>query len=788
MNLRTRLKDLGASALIAFMMSFSLSCTLLCAVTEDVPFAMAALCCAAVTLLCALVALNKITAAVGAVLAAAGVVFAVAGGSAVIAAKINPLDALRRAVEAVGARIGGEEADLHAEVMTLMVFLSVLFGVVSFMMVRLNGGVYPAVLLFVFVMLGSWFLSREVPHLTLIPGLIALAVLYAHAFREHSPMLRALPAALIAAVLAVLLPPASPLTWQPLQDAADKVRELFNDYFLFNDPRIVYSVSSDGYQPALDALGGPATPRQDDVMVVSTDESLLLRGAVSRTYTGRVWVDEAVNSRYLYADPTRQNRKNAAFDLDAIDRLKGLTHKVHAEATFTGTGTSTLFVPQRLISLSTRLDMPVYYNETGEVFITRGVEPGDSYAFDAWLVGDDRAALIAAVNAAETVRDADWEGIRSAYMGLPGSIEANLYWLLMDITEDAPTPIEKAFAIRDYLNGPDFRYAIEGSYPPNGRDFVSWFVLDEKTGYCTYYASAMAVMARLVGIPSRYAEGYRVAANASGETVVTGEDAHAWAELYFNGIGWLTFDATPGESVDAPDRSGNDNPDETPLPSQPPATPEPTAEPTPEPTEAAVPDGGDATSTPEPESTVTPEPEGSGATPEPSGAPDDAPDTPPNEPDDRDSGLPESIRRFLLTLALILLLILLIALLIRRRVKHTSPDYLAAREKDGRVKAMIWYRAVLRLLERAGLAPEGGESPEMFAARAAASENVPNEFAELAGLIAELQYSPRKPDGRAAALGETVYNSLARRMTRRQRFDWTVEHTLHGIGDYTQIP
>ena len=78
MNLRTRLKDLGASALIAFMMSFSLSCTLLCAVTEDVPFAMAALCCAAVTLLCALVALNKITAAVGAVLAAAGVVFAVA--------------------------------------------------------------------------------------------------------------------------------------------------------------------------------------------------------------------------------------------------------------------------------------------------------------------------------------------------------------------------------------------------------------------------------------------------------------------------------------------------------------------------------------------------------------------------------------------------------------------------------------------------------------------------------------------------------------------------------------
>ena len=262
MNLRTRLKDMGASALVAFMMSFSLTCTLLSAVVEECPYGAAALCCAAVTLLCALVALNKITAAIGAIVAAAGVIFAVAGGSAVIAARLNPLEALSRAVEIIGARLGGDGGDLHAEMTTLMVFLAILFGVVSFLMARLTGGVYPAVLKFAFVMLGSWFLSRKVAHPALIPGLVALAVLYAHAFRENSPLLRALPAAALAAALAVLLTPASPVTWPPLQDAADKVRELFNDYFLFNDPRVVYSVSSDGYQPALDALGGPATPRR----------------------------------------------------------------------------------------------------------------------------------------------------------------------------------------------------------------------------------------------------------------------------------------------------------------------------------------------------------------------------------------------------------------------------------------------------------------------------------------------------------------------------------------------
>ncbi|MBO4885367.1 MAG: hypothetical protein J5602_08650, partial [Clostridia bacterium] len=210
MNLRTRLKDMGASALIAFMMSFSLTCTLLCAVTEDCPYGSVALCCAAVTLLCALVALNRITASIGAVAAAAAVIFAVAGGSAVIAARLNPLDALSHAVEVIGARLGGGEGDLRAEMTTLMVFLAILFGVVSFLMVRLTGGVYPAVLMFVFVMLGSWFLSREVTHLTLIPGLVALAVLYARAFRENSPLLRALPAAALAAALAVMLTPASP--------------------------------------------------------------------------------------------------------------------------------------------------------------------------------------------------------------------------------------------------------------------------------------------------------------------------------------------------------------------------------------------------------------------------------------------------------------------------------------------------------------------------------------------------------------------------------------------------
>ncbi|MBR3504188.1 MAG: DUF4129 domain-containing protein [Clostridia bacterium] len=776
MKLRTRLKDMGGSALIAFMMSYSLSCVLLGAVSADFSRPLTALCCAAAVLVCALAALNRVTA-----LAAVGV--AAAGVAVLAILRVNPLAPLRRVGVAVAAFFGGKPMDLRGELLTVTVCLCVLFGVASMLMARLSGGVYPAILLFVSVVLSSWYIALTLPQLALVPGLIALAVLYARAFRESGGTLRALPAALIAAVVAVLLMPSAPVVWPPLQDAADKVRELVNDYFMFNEPRIVYSVSSDGYQPQVDRLGGPATPRHEDVMLVKTDASLLLRGSVSRSYTGRNWMDEAVNSRYLFIDPTRLARRNAAFDADISERLGKNVRKVQAEILFLGEGTSTLFVPHRLTDLTARLDMPVYYNETGEVFITRGVEPGDTYVLEAWIPDGDWTALAAAIEAAAGERDPDWADVCAEYLSLPSHIEANLYWLVMELTEEIESPVRKALAIRDYLTSASFVYDLNGAYPPEGRDFVSWFVLREKRGYCTYYASAMAVMARLAGIPARYAEGYRALSDGTGETLVTGEDAHAWAELYFSGVGWIAFDATPGEDGTQPGDSGG-NGGETPPDTTP--TPAPQTQATPEPTGETAPDGG-ADAQPSP----TPEPDDGGEEGKQDSAPEPSPEPSPEPGPDSQTQPDKTPRRGprWLLIALALLLVLLSALLLaRRRYVRTSPKYLASREKDARVRLMIWYRASLALLERNGLAPEGGESPVAFAARVVQMDGVPPELARLARVIGEAQYAGHVPDKRALAAGEIVYEALLRRMTRRQRFGWHLSRMLHGIGDYARIP
>lgn len=116
--------------------------------------------------------------------------------------------------------------------------------------------------------------------------------------------------------------------------------------------------------------------------------------------------------------------------------------------------------------------------------------------------------------------------------------------------------------------------------PPDNRDFVSWFLLDERQGYCTSFATAMAVMARMVGLPSRYVEGYAATPDADGVARVTQQNAHAWAEIYFTGFGWLPFDPTPGIGNSEDGDSSSDDPQSNPPTPSPSPSPTPTPNPT----------------------------------------------------------------------------------------------------------------------------------------------------------------------------------------------------------------
>jgi hypothetical protein len=104
---------------------------------------------------------------------------------------------------------------------------------------------------------------------------------------------------------------------------------------------------------------------------------------------------------------------------------------------------------------------------------------------------------------------------------------------------------ERAYRIQQHLRH-DFEYSLESSEKPL-RDPLANFLFVSKRGFCEYFASAMAVMLRTLGIPARVATGFQSGYynEVSGMYVLRASDAHVWVEAWFEGRGWVTFDPTP---------------------------------------------------------------------------------------------------------------------------------------------------------------------------------------------------------------------------------------------------
>ena len=109
----------------------------------------------------------------------------------------------------------------------------------------------------------------------------------------------------------------------------------------------------------------------------------------------------------------------------------------------------------------------------------------------------------------------------------------------------AKTPFAEAIALQNYLAGAPFKYTLTAPTVLSA-DGLAKFLNVTKAGYCQQFSFAMAVLARLLGIPSRVAYGFTSGtAIATNTWQVTTHDAHAWPELYFQGYGWLRFEPTP---------------------------------------------------------------------------------------------------------------------------------------------------------------------------------------------------------------------------------------------------
>jgi transglutaminase-like putative cysteine protease len=136
------------------------------------------------------------------------------------------------------------------------------------------------------------------------------------------------------------------------------------------------------------------------------------------------------------------------------------------------------------------------------------------------------------------------EAIRQTYLQLP-PLDPRVQELADQITASSGTEYDKAANIRAYLMT-HYSYTLNLS-GPRAADPLDNFLFVRRSGNCEYYASAMTVMLRAVGIPARYVTGFLPGEynDLAGDYIIRASDAHAWVEVYFRGYGWITFDPTP---------------------------------------------------------------------------------------------------------------------------------------------------------------------------------------------------------------------------------------------------
>ncbi|MER6561168.1 DUF3488 and transglutaminase-like domain-containing protein [Streptomyces sp. NPDC001027] len=157
------------------------------------------------------------------------------------------------------------------------------------------------------------------------------------------------------------------------------------------------------------------------------------------------------------------------------------------------------------------------------------------------------------------------DAIRREYTKVPDSLPAVVAQRAREITKNAASGYEKAVALQDY-------FAVTGGFAydtqvevGSGPGAIARFLRD-KQGFCVHFSFAMAAMARTLGIPARVAVGFAPGSpQADGTVTVSLKDAHAWPELYFEGVGWTRFEPTPTRgstpTYTLPETSGQTQPD-----------------------------------------------------------------------------------------------------------------------------------------------------------------------------------------------------------------------------------
>jgi transglutaminase-like putative cysteine protease len=260
-----------------------------------------------------------------------------------------------------------------------------------------------------------------------------------------------------------------------------------------------------------------------------------LRGVALSSFDGRTWSNSSGNQTILRG-------ADGHFNLDLLNpqlrgpRGRNLHYRVTMEP----------FISEVFFLLATPESLAGNYravseNPDGSVFNLDNEHPVTRYEADSRIPTPIAARL-------QSASDLFPNRVSSEYLQFP-ELDPRIKPLTDKIVANASTPYDRATAIETYLRT-HYAYTLQlASAKP--ADPIADFLFVRRRGHCEYFSSAMAIMLRTVGIPSRVVNGFAGGEfnDITSQYVIRASDAHSWVEAYIPGNGWLAFDPTPGGSA-----------------------------------------------------------------------------------------------------------------------------------------------------------------------------------------------------------------------------------------------
>ena len=299
------------------------------------------------------------------------------------------------------------------------------------------------------------------------------------------------------------------------------------------------------------------------------NENMYLAGVIFDDFTGKNWESTITSDAPVHMLDTLELR--AAVNQTDHEIVTDYVKEVGISVEYIDFYTHYFFVPAKSILSNNKLSTLEFTEDPASIGSVERLGKNTSYTVTSLKLNKDSWIFKDLIENAEPVRSDSWGRMTQKY-----AVDAEegfsyedyldykknmipLYTeditlspgvrdILDTLFEGAASDYEKMLRLEEWFKTLSYSTA-PGDLPEDidsAEDYLDWFLLNKRVGFCTHYATAFALIARAEGLPSRYVQGYHVKTEKDGLASIKGSDAHSWPEVYFENVGWIPFEPTPG--------------------------------------------------------------------------------------------------------------------------------------------------------------------------------------------------------------------------------------------------